>query len=816
MKGGAEMDTAEIILSPEQEKVFENMPIPFCVLHAQADNYDLLAVSDGLCRLLHRTRSELMDAEHHLLQLVAADDRRTVIDALEYARVQPGTACHTSYHFLYGSENIKADCCNIAEALSDGSYLIYVYFSGCAKQIGINEAAEDPVSSLNGSQDLLNLDSSENKIAEWLVDLTDNKVISYQKLQMRGMDIDLSLPFDACVKQAAESLHAEEGSQKFSAVIQREIMIQNYQRGHTSFAVQYRRDEDGKMPFWVSLVVQMYVSAQSGHIICSMNAYDITEKILEKQMISRFTMLGYDIVGLLGVPSRKVRFFRLKPMQFGMSYEHYQDYLEAIDGDVDRVVAEDQREAVSHALRLETILEELKEKPIYEYSFEVTTSDGRHRHKLLQYSYLNEDHDTIFLCRSDVTSQYQREHAQIEELRAAKLAADRANEAKSSFLSSVSHDLRTPLNGVVGFTELALNEKDPEVKQGYIQKVKLSSTLLLDLVNDTLELSRIESGKSVYSPEAAGLRSMSEAVLTSLQPSAEIKSLTFVTDLTQCPDVIVWTDRLKFQKIFLNLLSNAIKYTPSGGRVEACVRWDEKNPEGYTCHLSVKDNGIGIRREFLPHIFESFSQDQRPETRNIQGTGLGLAIVKRIVTQLNGQISVDSKEGEGSEFKVDLPLTPADQNEKIQAENKAEIKLAGRHILLCEDNPLNTEIAKVMLSSAGAHVDTAANGEEGVEMFKASSENYYDAVLMDIRMPFMDGLDASRTIREMDRKDAGLVPIIAMTADAFEEDIEHCHEAGMQEHITKPINPDSLYKVLSKCIYDAEQTKLKNSSKSGS
>jgi len=230
----------------------------------------------------------------------------------------------------------------------------------------------------------------------------------------------------------------------------------------------------------------------------------------------------------------------------------------------------------------------------------------------------------------------------------------------------------------------------------------------------------------------------------------------------------------------------------------------------------VKDNGIGIRREFLPHIFESFSQDQRPETRNIQGTGLGLAIVKRIVTQLNGQISVESKEGEGSEFKVDLPLILADQDEKTRAENKAEIKLAGRHILLCEDNPLNTEIAKVMLSSAGAHVDAAANGEEGVEMFKACSENYYDAVLMDIRMPFMDGLDASRTIREMDRKDAGLVPIIAMTADAFEEDIEHCHEAGMQEHITKPINPDNLYKVLSKCIYDAEQTKLKNSSNSGS
>ncbi|MEA5051632.1 MAG: ATP-binding protein [Oscillospiraceae bacterium] len=794
------MERAAKDFTDAQKQDYERLPIPLCILHASADAYRLLVISDGLCALLGRKRETIAPRGAALLDLIAPEDRDIARAAAEYARMSPKAESRAVYRLRCAGGEVRVTSSGMAERQSDGSFLLYIYFSGLPGKDGgaIGMAVpQRAASSISSEPALLRQNSDYYRIASWHSDLTDNRTLAYEPIQERALPLDTSLTYDEAAAWVGATPHLAQDRQALTALLDRTALLRSYGDGRTTFALQYQRDEDGQMPFWVSITIRTFQSAASGHVECVVNVFDVTEKILEAQLISRFTMMGYEVVGILGVSSRKVRYFRLKPMHFGMLFEHYEDYFESIEGDLGRVIAPDQRAAVREALRLETILDALSKESSYDFSFEITTSDGRHRHKLLQFSYLDESRDTIFLCKSDTTSQYRREHAQIGQLRAAKLEADRANAAKSVFLSSMSHDLRTPLNGIIGFTDLALGEADPARKQEYLHKVRSSSTLLLDLVNDTLELSRIESGKSALCPEAANLREMSQAVLTALEPSAAIKSLRFETDLSRCPEVIVWTDRLKFQKIFLNLLSNAIKYTPSGGTVRAEISWEEEPADGFSCHMTVRDTGIGIRPEFLPHIFESFSQDRRPETQNILGTGLGLAIVKHTVTQLGGTVAVESVLQEGSVFRVALPLPRAKADQQRQAKPDLPARsLAGRAVLLCEDNPLNTEIARTLLQNEGLSVECAANGRLGAEAFQASQPGHFFAVLMDLRMPEMDGYEAARTIRALPRPDAATVPIIAMTADAFEADIRNCYAAGMNGHVVKPIDPDHLFRIL--------------------
>jgi signal transduction histidine kinase len=796
-KGGAPMTNAEGDLTDVRQRAYENLPVPLCVLHAAGDEYRLLLVSDGLCGLLGKSREAVACAG--LLELVAPEDRGTARAAAEYARMSPGAESRVSYRLRCASGDKRVTSSGVAVRNGDGSFLIYLYFSGLPGKDGGAIGAPLPQKAADPAEpELLRENSDDYRLALWHSDLTDNRIISYESAQERGLAVDASLSYDEAAVRIGGTPRSPEERQKLAALLNRDALLRGYEQGRTAFSLQYRRDEEGQMPLWVCVSVRTFQSAATGHIECVASAFDVTEKILESQLISRFTMMGYEVVGILGVPSRKVRYFRLKPMHFGMLFDHCEDYLMSIEGDLG-VIDPDRRAAVSRALRLETILDALDKAPSYDYSFEVTTSDGRRRHKLLQFSYLDEARDTIFLCKSDTTGQYRLEREQISQLRAAKLEADRANAAKSAFLAAMSHDLRTPLNGIIGFTDLALGETDPARKQEDLRKARSSSRLLLDLVNDTLELSRLESGKSTLVPEAVSLRGMAETVLTALQPSAEMKALRLESEFDGCGDVVVFTDRLKFQKIFLNLLSNAVKYTPSGGTVRAKITWEETPADGFSCRVSVRDTGIGIRPEFLPHIFESFSQDRRPETQNIPGTGLGLAIVKRTVTQMGGKITVESRLNEGSEFCVALPLPRAGDERRLDAkEAEPEISLAGRAVLLCEDIPLNTELARMLLQSRGLTVTCAANGRLGVEAFKASPPGRFSAVLMDMRMPEMDGCEAARAIRSLPRPDAASVPIIAMTASALEEDAQSCREAGMNDCVDKPIDPDQLFRVLKK------------------
>jgi len=374
-----------------------------------------------------------------------------------------------------------------------------------------------------------------------------------------------------------------------------------------------------------------------------------------------------------------------------------------------------------------------------------------------------------------------------------------ANDAKSTFLSNMSHDMRTPLNGILGFSELALKTDDTAARQAYLEKIESSGKLMLGLVNDTLDLSKIESGKMTLEPEDADARELFDGIVDSVRVSADEKHITFIADIANADFGIVHVDRLRMQQVFLNLLSNAIKYTPDGGTVWFTVRHLDQPIDGCNYLSTVRDNGIGMGAEFLPHVFEAFSQEHAKESRNVTGTGLGLSIVSKIVELMGGRISVESAKGEGTTFDVYLPVEIVDSAARAaDADRLPQVDLTGKHILLCEDNRLNAEISETLLAERGLSVEKAWDGKECVEKFETSPVGAYDAILMDLRMPIMDGYAAAQAIRALERPDAATVPIIAMSADAYTDDVRHCLDVGMNSHVSKPVDPERLFAELAR------------------
>ena len=378
--------------------------------------------------------------------------------------------------------------------------------------------------------------------------------------------------------------------------------------------------------------------------------------------------------------------------------------------------------------------------------------------------------------------------------------AEKANQAKSEFLSRMSHDIRTPMNAIIGMTTMALACDDlPNVLE-CLKKIQSSSKFLLSLINDILDVSKIEKQELRLSPEPYPLEEFTNQICQIIQPLCEAKNIEFkiVADIPK--DSCILADQIRFNQIFLNLLSNAVKYTPNGGRVEFSIENYWENEQVRHIHFRISDTGIGMSAEFQRHMFEPFSQENTQHVSTAAGTGLGLSIVKSLIELMNGTISVQSAPDCGTVFIVDLEMQPcpAPPPRTVPLCQQPDIMnlLAGRRIMLCEDNQLNTEVADWILEQAGITVRNVSNGQEAVEVFASSAPHEYDAVLMDVRMPYIDGLEATRQIRSMKRSDAGTIPIIAMTADAFEEDRQRSYQAGMDEHLSKPLDPDLVYRVL--------------------
>ena len=405
--------------------------------------------------------------------------------------------------------------------------------------------------------------------------------------------------------------------------------------------------------------------------------------------------------------------------------------------------------------------------------------------------------------RKELYKEIQRKN---NELQIVAKRAEAAANAKSEFLSRMSHDIRTPMNAIIGLIHLAKDETDIQIIKDYLHKMESSSKFLLGLINDILDLSKIENGEMTLNEGPFTRKEFSDSIRTVIKPLIDEKHIKFIFEMRTGINCIR-VDRLRFSQIFFNLLSNAAKFTPAGGTIEfiseaiesedSSKEWKEAKEGKAGIRFYVRDNGIGMSEEFQKHLYDPFVQEKSELGEKTRGTGLGLPIVKSLVDAMDGTIEVTSKIGKGTEFKVDLYVELAEAPSENKIAEPEEKTLAGIHILLVEDNELNTYVAKAILEKLSCEVDTAENGKEAIRMFVQSEKNYYDAILMDVHMPVMDGLEATRRIRALERKDAALVPIIAMTADAFDKEKQETLDAGMNSHMAKPVDPSALYDVLS-------------------
>lgn len=377
-------------------------------------------------------------------------------------------------------------------------------------------------------------------------------------------------------------------------------------------------------------------------------------------------------------------------------------------------------------------------------------------------------------------------------LQEAKENAERANAAKSSFLSRMSHDIRTPLNGIIGLLEI--DEKHPddvEILAANRAKMKVAANHLLSLLNDVLQMSKLESGEIVLSEEPFSLREVSLEVSTMMEQRASEAGIGmfFHQETTDATNLCVYGSKLHLKQVFLNIYDNCIKYNKIGGRVDTQFQVLGAGDGRVTCRWIISDTGIGMKEEFLQNMFEPFSQEHVDARSVYKGTGLGMAIVKNLLERMNGRIQVESKEGEGSRFTITISFRLADEKElKNTMVHQGEASIQGKHLLMAEDNELNAEIAIALLEEAGGIITHVRSGEQVVELWQNNPPGTFDGILMDIMMPKMDGISATRKIRSLDRPDAAKIPIIAMTANAFDEDARECLEAGMNAHLTKPLN----------------------------
>ena len=400
-----------------------------------------------------------------------------------------------------------------------------------------------------------------------------------------------------------------------------------------------------------------------------------------------------------------------------------------------------------------------------------------------------------------ISSKKHRERQYEAELEKAAEQAKNANEAKTRFLFTMSHDIRPPMNAIVGFSGLLEKNLQNERKaKEYLEKIQSSSNLLLRIINQVLEMARIESGTAVLQLKAEDMDALFHRVNTVFEEDVRKKNLQYHAVLDVRHHYVV-CDQTKLQEIMLNIISNAIKYTPEGHSIYVEVHEAvSENPSKIRYIFLCEDTGIGMSEEYLPHVYEEFSREHTTTENKVQGTGLGLSIIKSMIELMDGSIQVESRQGIGTKFTVDLSFDIALKEEVYGSEDTIESSaihtIKGKRILLVEDNELNAEIAKTVLEDVGALITRAENGQQALELFKEKPAGTFDVILMDLMMPVMDGYTATRKIRELERSDAKTVPIIAMTANAFQEDAEKCIAVGMNAHLAKPLDIEKMKKTI--------------------
>jgi signal transduction histidine kinase/ActR/RegA family two-component response regulator len=624
------------------------------------------------------------------------------------------------------------------------------------------------------------------------VDINDNSFIEFNAQGVvKTLDAKNCNDFFAGFEQALEKVVYREDWDAVQEFIDKEKLLRGLENDR-AVSISFRFSFDGRLVYYRLKATKTPDS--ENHIVVTLENVDEEESAkAERKAIANRDMAvisglsdDFGCVVYVDYETLSEVHYRFDPMFDEMvpGWSKINNFSKRLQVLVDTVVHPSDREAFCAATEPAKVLDMVEHEHMYFVNFRLQVG-GEDIYYQIKFVKDENFKNHVIAGFHSVDAETKREMANLEK-------AELANKAKSAFLFNMSHDIRTPLNAMIGFTDMAVKNIDDKAKAlDCLSKSKLSSEHLLSLINDVLDMSRIESGKVELDLNPVNLGENGEDYVPMLRSLAEKKNVHFEFAQHDIQNRYVYVDFLRLNQVVINVVSNAVKYTPSGGSVTVDITQIPSEREGYGLYqIVIKDTGIGMSAEYQQHLFDEFSRERTSTVSKQQGTGLGLAITKRIIDMMEGSIEVDSKVGEGSKFTIRIPMRIQEHPEDVEqvrfAHSEEEpVSFEGFKILVVEDNELNLEISKDILESAGVVVESAEDGSIAVDRLKEKGPDYYDCILMDIQMPVMDGFEATRTIRQMfpDKR----IPIIALSANAFDEDRRKSFEAGMDGHLAKPI-----------------------------
>lgn len=918
--------------------------IPGAVFRCRFDEFfSVIEANDGLFEFLGYTRQEFAGMGSRMSSVIYPEDLAVMTDKLK-AQLKYGNTIHNENRLICKDGTVKWISIK-AQLFTEktGEQYFYCVFVDITEEKQIQEKSRELFEKEMAY--FAELSSSEKNF-RGRINVTKNCVESYVSAFDDAIT-HVGATYEETVQNMAQSAVDWQYGEKISSALDREKVLADYHGGKVDYRFEFlRRRKDGSV-FWSNTNFRSHLNPQSGDIITFFYTFDVTEQKMQEQLLKKITDLGFELIADIDIRRDTYHLISFDERAYGILPRsgHFQS-------EIKKVAATTMEEPICTTylkhLEYSYMEEHLEECESYSFIVEMKNETGDLRVKRCEVFYIDRELGRACLARTDVTDVVRQEQRQKEEMAAALVAAEQANAAKSDFLSRMSHEIRTPMNAIIGMSTIAAQSiGDDEQVADCIAKIGISSRFLLSLINDILDMSRIESGKMLLKNEKIPTEEFLNGINSICHAQASAKGVDYECIVDPVLDDYYMGDAMKLQQVLINILSNAIKFTGECGKVTFSAAQMRRTKNDAVLRFVINDTGVGMNEEFLPHIFEPFSQESTGTTALYGGTGLGLAISKNIVDMMDGRIIVRSIKGIGSEFTVDVKLgiteeeklhhkqkkqtynfanlktlvvdddvavcesamvtlkemgisaewadsglkavnrvrdlwnngkyfdmilidwkmpemdgietarrirgivgpevtiiimtaydwssieheaklagvnllisKPMFKSSLISAfskalgkkdEEKAEKKEAdmdydftGKRVLLAEDHPLNTEIAVMLLEGKGFIVDTAENGLRALELFSKSEEKYYDAILMDIRMPLMDGLTTATNIRHLSNTDAKTIPIIAMTANAFDDDIEKSKAAGMNAHLAKPIDPARLFQTLYDFIFRKE------------
>lgn len=641
------------------------------------------------------------------------------------------------------------------------------------------------------------LESEENLIEIVTINLTTDKLITFKSVNQVE---EFERTPENIYKQYNQAINKFSRENPKLELLSTKKLKDSYYKNITFISEKYIKNAKDGSFFYAKTDIKIIQNPLTKELFAFLITYNLEDEFRRETSFNQSISQAFNLIGFINTNTEYIYYYLTEDKEDFIPIIQERKYLvEEFFKFYEPRIIEQERNKVLYDLSLKNIVEKLNDKKFFEYKFKFLNYENKEEIDLFRFTYYDKELGIITFYSVDITDTIKEEKEQTKQLSLALEKAEKADSAKSNFLSRMSHEIRTPLNAIIGMAELTLDSKNKQDAMFYSTKIIESGKFLMSLLNDILDMSKIEQGEIKLIEETFNFRTFIELVDSIIRPLTKAKKQNYILDYPQ-KDIYLQFDKIRYQQVLINILNNAIKYTPIEGTIKFSSEIIELKDHKVIAKNIISDTGVGISKSFINEMFKPFTREHNSLSSTEGGTGLGLAICKNIIDLMGGKIEVESEINKGTTFIISIPL---DEKEKIDIKpvvNNTNIKdfekSSQKHILVVEDHPLNSLIIKRLLENKDFKVTTCSNGKEAIQEFKLQGLNYYSLILMDIRMPVLDGYAATEEIRKIDKT----TPIIALSANAYPEDINKSLQVGMNAHISKPINKKELFDTIKEFI----------------